>query len=195
MNSEVVTKQEQYRVTDLKISLHLAVRVFTMTPAFKAKTALVAAIFLQTGCAGPTWTGREFQDIQPLREGNGALYIYAPRTGMPVLGQMSSKIFIDNQSAVTIDEGYFTRLQLPPGTYRFHASSDSQIACGGQISPGIRYEPIDITVAANETYALRYSSHPEVRKATTCDRHLRIIDQTTADKELKTLKEAENSYH
>ncbi len=166
-----------------------------MATAYKSKVVLIAAILLQTGCASPTSSGREFQDIQPLRAGNGALYIYAPRTGMPILGQMSSKIFIDNQAVVTIDEGYFTRLQLPPGTYRFHASSDSQVACGGQFFPGTRYAPIDITIVANETYSLRYSSHPEVKKATTCDRHLRIIDQSTADKELKTLKEAENSYH
>ncbi|MCP3672757.1 MAG: hypothetical protein GY814_20505 [Gammaproteobacteria bacterium] len=111
------------------------------------------------------------------------------------MGQMSSKIFINNKAIVTIDEGYFTRLELPPDTYHFHASSDSQMACGGELFPGTRYAPIDITVAPNEIYSLRYSSHPEVRKATTCDRHLRVIEQITATKELRTLREAENTYH
>jgi hypothetical protein len=113
---------------------------------------------------------------------------------MPILGQMSSKIFIDNKAIATIDEGYFTRLQLPPGTYRLHASSDSQMGCGGRFFPGTRYAPIDITNEPNEIYVSRYSSHPEVRKATTCERHLRIIEQSMAAKEQKMLKEAENTY-
>ena len=167
-----------------------------MSTAYRLKVVLSFAVLLLAGCgAFPKWTGRVFQDIQPPRLENGAFYIYAPLTGMPVWGQMSAKIFLNNIAVGTLDEGYFTRLELPPGTYRFHASTDSQMGCGGQFSPGTRYAPIDISITPNEIHSLRYSSHPEVRKATTCDRHLRIIEQKTAYKELRTLKEAKNTFH
>ena len=164
-----------------------------MTTSCVKKTFL-GVVLLLTGCATPTWTGREFQGIELPSTGNAALYIYAPRTGMPVLGQMSAKIFVDNKAVVTIDEGYFTRFELPPGVYRIHASTDSQMACGGRLFPGTRYPPIDISVAPNQFYFLRYSSHPEARKATTCDRYLRITEQTVAEKELRTLREAKHTY-
>lgn len=151
-------------------------------------------VFLLAGCASPAWTGRDFQKIEPPNAGDAALYIYAPRTGMPVLGQMSAKILVDNKAVVTIDEGYFTRFKLSPGVYRIHASTDSQMACGGKLFPGTRYPPIDISAEPNQIYFLRYSSHPEVRKATTCDRYLRIIEQDIARNELRKLREAEHSY-
>jgi len=164
-----------------------------MTISYIQKTFLSIALLL-AGCASPTWTGRAFQEIEPPSAGDAALYIYAPRTGMPVLGQMSAEIFVDDKAVVTIDEGYFTRFKLSPGVYRIHASTDSQMACGGQLFPGTRYPPIDISVAPNQIYFLRYSSHPQVRKAPTCDRYLRIIERTVGEKELRTLREARNTY-
>ncbi|MHB8623825.1 MAG: hypothetical protein ACYC9J_08440 [Sulfuricaulis sp.] len=123
-----------------------------------------------------------------------ALYIYAPPTGMPVLGQMSAKIFINDKAIAWIDETYFTRLELPPGTYRIHASTDSQAACGGQLFPGTRYPPVKLTALPNQIYYIRYSSHPTVRRATTCDRYFRLIESDTARNELMGLHEVENTF-
>ena len=145
---------------------------------------------LLAGCSTPVWTGKDFQDIEPPSAGDAALYVYAPRTGMPVFGQMSAEIYVDKRTFVRIDEGYFARFKLAPGTYRIHASTDNQMACDGRLFPGARDSPIVVSIAPNDIYFLRYSSHPDVRKATTCDRHLRTIERKVAEKELRTLREA-----
>ena len=158
-------------------------------------SVLFSGSLLLAGCITTAKTGRVFQEIQPPTAGMAALYIYAPPTGMPVLGQMSTKIFINDKSVAWIDETYFTRFEMPPGTYRIHASTDSQAACGGQLFPGTRYPPVTVTVLPNQVYSIRYSSHPTVRRAPTCDRYLRLIELDTASNELRGLSEVENTFH
>jgi hypothetical protein len=139
-------------------------------------------------------TGKVFRAIQQPAAGMAALYIYAPPTGMPVLGQMPTKIFIGNRAVAWIDETYFTRIELLPGTYSIHASSDSAAGCGGQLFPGTRYPPVTIAALPDQTYFLRYSSQPTVRPATGCDRYLRLIESDTARQELPGLSEVQNTY-
>lgn len=166
-----------------------------MNAALRQLSVLSVGLLLLAGCITTAKTGRVFQELQQPTTGMSALYIYAPPTGMPVLGQMSAKIFINDKAAAWIDETYFTRLELPPGTYRIHASTDSQAACGGQLSPGTRYPPITVNALPNQTYSIRYSSHPTVRRAPTCDRYLRLIELDTARNELRGLSEVENTFH
>ena len=165
-----------------------------MNAAIRQLSALSICLLLLAGCITTAKTGRVFQEIQPPTTGMAALYIYAPPTGMPVLGQMSTKIFINDKAIAWIDETYFTRFELPPGTYRIHASTDSQPACGGQFFPGIRYPPVTITALPNQVYSIRYSSHPTVRRAPTCDRYLRLIESDTANIEMRGLNEVENTF-
>jgi hypothetical protein len=155
---------------------------------------LALSSLILAGCASPTPTGRGFEGIQQPPFDKAALYIYAPPTGMPVWGQMSALIFIDGKAAVRLDENYFARFELSPGTYKLHASTDSQIGCGGQLFPGTRYAPVVINASPNQLFVLRYSSHPVVRKAATCDRYLGLIDLDTARDELIGLREAEKTY-
>lgn len=146
------------------------------------------------GCITTARTGRVFDEIQQPTAGMAALYIYAPPTGMPVLGQMSTKIFINDKAVARIDETYYTQLELLPGTYRIHASTDSQAACGGRLFPGTRYPPVTMTALPNQIYFMRYSSQPIVRRASTCDRYLRIIERDIALSELKGLHEIKNTF-
>ena len=151
---------------------------------------LGAALLLLEGCVSATATGRQFQGVEAPNSGRAAVYVYAPRTGMPVLGQMSAEVFVDNKPLVRIDEGFFFRFEVSPGVHRLHASTDSQMSCGGQFFPGTRYAPVVLEASANRTYLIRYSSHPDVRKATTCDRHLGLIQAANLASELAGLEEA-----
>lgn len=165
-----------------------------MAAALRLISVLGTGLLLLAGCATTTWTGRVFGEFQQPPLSMAALYVYAPPTGMPVLGQMSATIFINDRATVRIDETYFTRIELLPGTYRIHASTDNQMACGGRLSPGTRYPPVTVTIMPNQTYSLRYSSHPIVRRAATCDRYLRLIELDTARNELRGLRETESTY-
>jgi hypothetical protein len=149
-----------------------------------------AALLLLEACASAPGTGKKFQRIETPNSGRAALYIYAPRTGMPVLGQMSTEVFIDGKQITRIDEGLFFRIEVTPGVHRLHASTDSQMSCGGQFFPGRRYAPVVLDASANSTYLVRYSSHPIVRKATSCDRHLRLVEDAALIGELADLEEA-----
>ena len=155
-------------------------------------SAVLAACGISVaGCAFAPSTGSKFGELAPPAPGEAAVYIYAPRTGMLMFGQMSAEIFVDEKPTVRIDEGLFFRVALLPGIHQLRASTDSQMACGGQLFPGTLHDPIVLKVSANQTYFVRYSSHPDVHKATTCDRYLRVIESSEypAD-ELKGLKEA-----
>ena len=165
-----------------------------MNTAFRQLSFLSIGFLLLAGCITTVKTGRVFHELQQPTTGMTGLYIYAPPTGMPVLGQMSAKIFINDKAAAWIDETYFTRLELPPGTYRIHASTDSQAACGGRLFPGTRYPPITVNALPNQTYTIRYSSHPTVQRAPTCNRYLRLIEPETARDELRSLSEVENTF-
>jgi hypothetical protein len=150
-------------------------------------------LLLLAGCITTAKTGEAFHKIQQPATGMAALYIYAPPTGMPILGHMSTKIFINDAAVAHIDETYFTRFELLPGTYHIHASTDSQGACGGQFFPGRRYPPVTIAAVADQVYFIRYSSHPTVYRASSCDRYLRMIELETARRELEGLDAARSN--
>jgi hypothetical protein len=162
-----------------------------MRQASGVPTFVTAFLFSMTlsSCAVAPSTGRSFQQIDVPVDRSAVIYVYAPRTGMPVLGQMSADIFVDDKRATRVDEGLFARLEVLPGSHNVHASTDTAMACGGQLFPGRRYPPVAILAASGQVYALRYSAHP-VRRATGCDRYLKLIDIDVARGEMVGLKEA-----
>jgi hypothetical protein len=166
-----------------------------MIPKGRARIGVFAlGLLVLAGCVATTKTGNVFRTVQPLASGMAALYIYAPPTGMPVLGQMSTKVFIDSTAVVRIDETYFTRIDLIPGTYHIHAASDSAAACDGQLFPGTRYPPVVLIALPDQVYFIRYSSQPTVRPASGCERHLSFIESNTARDELRGLREVNNTF-
>ncbi len=150
---------------------------------------LILPLFL-CSCASISTTGRTFSYVEKPSTDQSFIYIYAPDTGCADFGQMSAEIFMDNDSKLNIDEGYYALLKLDPSNYEFHASTDDQMACGGQLFPGRRFDPVQIQSRSGEIHYMRYSSHPvESRCVSTCFRSLKLIEESVALKELKNLKE------
>lgn len=149
-------------------------------------------ITLLSACESVTTTGNQFSALDQTDKNHATVYVYAPDTPCPNLGQMSADILVDQRKAMTIDETYFGKLILSPGAHRFHASTDDQLACGGRLSPGLRYPPVEFVARGGATYFLRYSAHPKAhqgRCVATCERHLKAMNKDQAMRELTGLKE------
>ena len=150
----------------------------------------LVAVFLAS-CVVVRTTGETFQRLDRPGNGHAVIYIYAPRTGMPVLGQMATVVLLDDRAITSIDEGVFSRIEITPGRHRLSASTDTQMGCGGEFAPGRRYPYVEVDIAPGEILTFRFSSHP-VRKATTCDRYLKQLDVEVAKHEMLGLREARN---
>jgi len=152
------------------------------------RISALAIPLLLSGCVSIPKTGATFPGVAEAQPDQALVYVYAPETPCVDLGQMAADIFIDDAEELTIDEGHYRLLTLPAGSYALHASTDDQMACGGRLNPGRRYDPVQLETRPGEIYFLRYSSHP-VRCASTCDRSLKPVTEAEARDELQGLAE------
>lgn len=140
-------------------------------------------------CSGIEATGARFSSLDAPGEAEAVVHLYSPETRCIDLGQMASEILVNGRSRLVIDEGYYAKLRLPPGVYEFSADTDDQPACGGQLFPGRRYDPITLRLAAGDSQFLRYGSSSWARCPSTCERSLGIVDKTEAVSEMQGLEE------
>jgi hypothetical protein len=146
------------------------------------RRAVSLASVLLAGCISTAQQPYDAEAQPPT--GMGRVYIVSPDTPCANWGFFGTTVFINEKEAFSLKENTYSKVDLPPGPYKFTTSTDRQAFC----HDGARsnWSPVLVEVTSGTTSFLKYGSHIHIPGYClgTCERHLMVIDKSIAEEQL-----------